>query len=99
MTEPKVKPPTVAKDATVASPAPDDAARGELVLYNTEDGSAKFFLRAEDGTVWLSQMELAALFQTTIPNVNIHIKNVLSEGELLPKATIKEDLIVRIEGI
>jgi hypothetical protein len=72
--------------------------KGELVLYNTEDGSAKFFLRAEDGTVWLSQMELAALFQTTIPNVNIHIKNVLSEGELLPKATIKEDLIVRAEG-
>ncbi|MFM9967442.1 MAG: virulence RhuM family protein [Burkholderiales bacterium] len=72
--------------------------KGELVLYTTEDGSAKFFLREADGTVWLTQMELAALFQTSIPNVNVHIKNVLSEGELRPEATIKEDLIVRNEG-
>jgi hypothetical protein len=72
--------------------------KGELVLYTTEDGSAKFFLREQEGTVWLTQMELAELFQTSIPNVNIHIKNVLSEGELLPEATIKEDLIVRNEG-
>ena len=72
--------------------------QGELVIYATEDGSTQFFLRAEDGTVWLTQLELAELFQTSIPNVNIHIKNVLSEGELGPEATIKEDLIVRIEG-
>ena len=71
---------------------------GELVLYASEDGSATFFLRAQDGTVWLTQMELAELFQTSIPNVNIHIKNVLEEGELQPEATIKEDLIVRLEG-
>lgn len=71
---------------------------GELVLYAAEDGSATFFLRAQDGTVWLTQMELAELFQTSIPNVNIHIKNVLEEGELQPEATIKEDLIVQLEG-
>lgn len=72
--------------------------QGELVLYATQDGSARFFLRAKDGTVWLTQMELAALFQTSVPNVNIHIKNVLDEGELLPEATVKEDLMVRTEG-
>lgn len=72
--------------------------QGELVLYASEDGSATFFLRAQDGTVWLTQMELAELFQTSIPNVNIHIKNVLEEGELHSEATIKEDLIVRLEG-
>lgn len=71
---------------------------GELVLYASEDGSSKFFLRAQGGTVWLTQMELAELFQTSIPNVNIHIKNVLDEGELKSEATIKEDLIVRLEG-
>ena len=71
---------------------------GELVLYATEDGSAQFFLRAEGGTAWLTQLELAELFQTSVPNVNIHIKNVLEEGELQPEATIKEDLIVRTEG-
>lgn len=72
--------------------------QGELVLYASEDGNATFFLRAQDGTVWLTQMELAELFQTSVPNVNIHIKNVLEEGELQPEATIKEDLIVRLEG-
>ncbi|MGJ7613047.1 MULTISPECIES: hypothetical protein [unclassified Variovorax] len=76
----------------------EPSGQGELVLYATEDGSARFFLRARDGTVWLTQMELAALFQTSIPNVNIHIKNVLDEGELLPEATIKDDFMVRIEG-
>jgi len=79
-------------------PTGQTTGQGELVLYASEDGSATFFLRAQDGTVWLSQMELAELFQTSIPNVNIHIKNVLEEGELQPEATIKEDLIVRLEG-
>jgi hypothetical protein len=74
------------------------ARHGELVLYSTEDGSARFYLRAEQGTVWVSQMELAGLFQTSVPNINIHIKNVLAEGELRPEATIKDDLIVRAEG-
>ncbi|CAG2258191.1 virulence RhuM family protein [Burkholderia sola] len=72
--------------------------RAELVFYATEDGSAQFFLRAEDGTVWLSQAELAELFQTSIPNINIHIKNVLDEGELSEVRTVKDDLIVRTEG-
>lgn len=72
--------------------------RAELVLYATEDGSAQFFLRAEDGTVWLSQAELAELFQTSTPNINIHIKNVLDEGELAEVRTVKDDLIVQTEG-
>jgi hypothetical protein len=71
---------------------------GELILYTTEDGAASVRLRADGGTVWLSQLEMAELFQTSTPNINIHIKNVLDEGELAPKATIKEDLIVRQEG-
>lgn len=72
--------------------------RAELVLYATEDGSAQFFMRAEDGSVWLSQAELAELFQTSIPNINIHIKNVLDEVELTEVRTVKDDLIVQTEG-
>lgn len=71
---------------------------GELILYTTEDGSARIQLRAADGTVWMSQREMAELFDTSVPNINIHIKNVLKEGELEAEATIKEDLIVRQEG-
>lgn len=84
--------------SNTTEPTGQTTGQGELVLYASEDGSATFFLRAQDGTVWLTQMELAELFQTSIPNVNIHIKNVLEEGELQPEATIKEDLIVRLEG-
>ncbi len=72
--------------------------RGELILYATEDGQAKFSLRAEGGTVWLTQLELAELFQSSIPNINIHIRNLLAEGELSAGATVKEYLIVRTEG-
>ena len=71
---------------------------GELILYTTEDGSARIQLRAADGTVWMSQREMADLFDTSVPNINVHIKNILKEGELEAEATIKEDLIVRQEG-
>ena len=52
----------------------------------------------EKDTVWLTQKMMANLFQTTIPNINIHIKNVYEEGELKEEATIKDSLIVRMEG-
>jgi hypothetical protein len=84
--------------APVRSGAAVPSDHGELVLYRTDDGDARFYLRAEHGTVWLSQAELAELFQTSVPNINIHIKNVLAEGELHGEATIKDDLIVRAEG-
>lgn len=71
---------------------------GELILYTAEDGSAAIQLRAEGGTVWLTQLEMAELFQTSVPNVNIHIQNILEERELTAGATVKEDLIVRQEG-
>lgn len=71
---------------------------GELILYTTEDGKASIQLRAADGTVWLTQLELAELFQTSVPNVNIHIKGIYEDGELSPEATIKDYLIVRSEG-
>jgi hypothetical protein len=71
---------------------------GELILYTTEDGASRIQLHAEGGTVWLTQMEMAELFQMTIPNINIHINNILDDGELGAEATIKENLIVRQEG-
>ena len=72
--------------------------RGELILYATDDGQAKFSLRAEGGTVWLTQIELADLFQSTKQNISLHIKNILDEGELGEAATVKESLTVQTEG-
>ncbi len=70
---------------------------GELILYTTEDGSTSISLRAAEGTVWLTQLEISELFKTSVPNINLHIKSILEEGEL-SEATIKENLIVRREG-
>jgi hypothetical protein len=88
----------VAKAATAGASAMDYPSRGELVLYRTEDGSAQFYLRAEGGTVWLSQLELAELFETTKQNVSLHIRNILAEGELAASATVKDYLTVQSEG-
>jgi hypothetical protein len=71
---------------------------GELILYTAEDGSVAIQLRAEDGTVWITQAEMAALFQTTPQNITLHVRAIYAEGELLQAATCKEDLQVRQEG-
>ena len=71
---------------------------GELILYRSEDGRAEIQLRAEGDTVWLTQAEMADLFDTSVPNINTHIRNILKEEELDEGATIKDDLIVRDEG-
>jgi hypothetical protein len=71
---------------------------GELVLYATEDGLARLYLRAEGATVWLTQAELAELFQTSLQNISLHIKNILAEGELAEPAVLKENLITAADG-
>jgi hypothetical protein len=70
----------------------------ELILYQTEDGKTNIEVRLQDETVWMSQLAMAELFQTTVPNINIHLSNVYDEGELSEAATIKDYLIVRHEG-
>lgn len=72
--------------------------KGELILYTTEDGGVSVQLRAEDGTVWLTQADLSELFQTTSQNITMHIGAIFREGELLPGATCKQYLQVRKEG-
>jgi hypothetical protein len=69
----------------------------ELILYRTEDGQAEVRLRAEDGSAWLTQSEIAELFGVTVSNVNIHIRNILKEGEL-SGSVIKESLITAADG-
>jgi len=72
--------------------------RSEIILYQTEDGRTRVQCRFEDQNVWMTQALIADLFQTSIPNVNIHLKNIYAEGELNEEATIKDYLIVRQEG-
>jgi len=72
--------------------------RGEMILYTAEDGRSMIRLRVHDGTVWLTQTEMAELFQTSVPNINQHVKSVLADGEQSVEATIKDCLMVRREG-
>lgn len=84
--------------AATGQPESDQPGGGQIVLYQTEDGRQRIEVRLEGQTVWLTQAAMAELFQTTTPNINIHLKNIYAEGELIEEATIKEYLIVRSEG-
>lgn len=70
----------------------------QIIIYQTESGQTKIDVRLENETVWLTQKSMAELFQTTVPNINMHLKNIFEEGELDPNRTIKDFLIVRVEG-
>lgn len=70
----------------------------DLILYTTEDGSAQFVLRELAGQVWLTQMEIAELYQTTKQNISLHVKNIFAEKELSREATVKDYLTVQNEG-
>ena len=52
----------------------------DMIIYNTEDGKSKISLKLEKGTVWLSQLEIAELFETTKQNVSKHIKAIFEDG-------------------
>ncbi|GAB1422775.1 virulence RhuM family protein [Thauera terpenica] len=70
----------------------------ELILYTTEEGRSEIKLRAEQQTVWLTQLEMAELFDATKQNISLHLKNLFADGEMDPAATIKESLTVQTEG-
>lgn len=72
-------------------------ANGELILYRTEDGRSEIHLRAVDGTVWLTQAQMAELFDRTVATINVHVSAVLEDGELTDR-TIRQHQIVRTEG-
>ncbi|MBL3590260.1 MAG: virulence RhuM family protein [gamma proteobacterium endosymbiont of Lamellibrachia anaximandri] len=75
-----------------------ESSRGELLVYRTDNGKIRLDVRLQDETVWLTQQQIAELFQTTVPNVSMHIRNIYEEDELQQEATVKKFLTVRREG-
>lgn len=61
----------------------------EIIVYETDDGRVAVQLRAEDQTVWLTQLEIAELFNATKQNVSLHLKNIFDDGELTPDSVVK----------
>ena len=70
----------------------------KIVIYQTEDGQTQIDVRLENETVWLTQAQMAELFQTTKQNVSLHLNNLYKEGELQKEGTVKEYLTVQQEG-
>ncbi|VAW59214.1 Putative DNA-binding protein in cluster with Type I restriction-modification system, partial [hydrothermal vent metagenome] len=70
----------------------------QFIIYQTEDGQTKLDVRFQDETVWLTQLLMAELFQTTPENILMHLKNIYKEAELDEQATTKDFLVVRQEG-
>lgn len=70
----------------------------QIVIYQTSDGQTRIDVKMQDETVWLTQETMAQLFDTTVPNINMHIKNIYEDEELDKNRTIKDFLTVRKEG-
>ena len=71
---------------------------GEFLLYQAPDGSARIQLRVSDGTVWLSQRQLAELYQVSVPTINGHLRTIFRDGELPADRTIRKFRIVAREA-
>ena len=72
--------------------------KNEIILYRPDELAEHIEVRLEDETVWLSQQQMATLFDQTKQNVSLHINNCFKEGELEKKTTVKESLTVQKEG-
>jgi len=70
----------------------------DLVLYTSDDGRTRLDLRIEGQTVWLTQLEIAELFQTTKQNVSLHARNIFEDGELAEESVVKESLTTAADG-
>ena len=69
-----------------------------ILIYQDDDGTTKVNVRFADEDVWLTQAQLAEIYDTTQQNIALHIKNIYTNGELQEEATHKDFLLVRQEG-
>lgn len=76
----------------------DGKGEGEVVIYRTDDGADELQLRLVDGTVWLTQAEIATLFDTTKQNVSLHLKSIFADAELSEGAVVKQSLTTAADG-
>lgn len=72
--------------------------KSNIIIYHTTDGKASVALYAKDGMVWMNQHQLAKFFYTSVPNISMHISNILKEGELSVSSVIKEYLTTASDG-
>jgi hypothetical protein len=71
---------------------------GEVVLYQSPDGEMRLDVRLDHGSIWLTQKQMAELFDTSADNIGLHLKNGYTEGELAEEATTEDSSVVQTEG-
>lgn len=76
----------------------DNQNKGELLIYQTEDGKTKIDVFFEEDTIWLNQKQIAQLYQKGVNTINEHIKHIISDSELSEEATVRKFRIVQKEG-
>ncbi|MBR8729900.1 hypothetical protein IX332_001224 [Porphyromonas levii] len=74
------------------------AEENQIIIYNTDDGKARVTLYAKDGNIWMNQNQMAELFATSVPNISMHISNILKEGELAEDSVVKDYLTTASDG-
>lgn len=72
--------------------------QSNIIIYNTQDGKSSVALYAKDGNIWMNQNQLAELFDTSVPNISIHISNILKDKELDENSVIKNYLSTAADG-
>ena len=72
--------------------------QNNIILYTTPDGNVNVQVQFEDGTFWLTQKRMAALFGVDVRTINEHLQNILKSGEINKEATIRKIRIVQQEG-
>jgi hypothetical protein len=82
----------------MSDPQGKPGSKSEILIYQSEDGKSRIQVRLEDNTVWLTQALMAELFQTSIPNISMHIRNIFQEGELDSEPVIKSYLTTAADG-
>jgi len=75
-----------------------DSEAGSFLIYQSEAGEARLEVRLSDETVWLTQAQMAELFQTSSDNISLHLKNIFEDKELEEATTAEDFSVVRQEG-
>lgn len=70
-----------------------------VVIYQSADNAVRLDVQLAEETVWLTQQQMTVLFDSTVPNISMHIRNIFKEEELVKEATVKNFLIVQNEEV
>lgn len=76
----------------------EDNEQNNIIIYTSTDGKASVALFERDGSVWLNQKQLAEIFDTSVPNISMHIKGILKDKELTPDSVVKDYLTTASDG-